>query len=353
MKKIIIAVLLTALVIGNAAAIEITFGDIPDNWPAGSLPQEVQDAIREKVQDRYGKYEKGDELGRAFSNSNALAANSGYMHTANGYKWITVAVSTNEGVALDGISFNKFNDEFLDDFKEDGDGYMGAGIQMVNAAIGFNIGSLLKWDHGLYLTLKAGMTKFKYEDFKFDGYNMGFMVNYQLIEAKGLGKGHLLKWRGLDVGAGFTYFNTTTKFTIDELDTIDIDNAGGSGYNFKYDADLNVKAEMSRCIIPVEISTGIKLTVLEIFGGIGADFMFGGKSDFSLKSTGKVSLEGYDNTADSGLKMESEGDLDTVKFKFNVGIGLSLGPVRLEIPYTQYFDEKYTGSIGIIGGVAF
>ena len=353
MKKILIAVFLTAMIIGNVSALNIDFVNIPADWPNDSLPQEVQDAITQKVQDKYGKYEKGDELGRAFSNANALAADSGYMHTANGYKWITVAVSTNEGVALDGISYTKFNDEFIDDFKEDGDGYMGAGVQMVNAALGFNIGHMLGWDHGLYLTLKAGMTKFKYEDFKFDGYNMGFMVNYQLLEAKGLGKGHLLKWRGLNVGAGFTYFNSTTKFTIDKLDTIDIDNAGGSGYNFKFDADLNVKSEMSRYIIPVEVSTGVKLTVLEIFGGIGADFMFGGKSDFSMTSDGKVSLEGFDNTADSSLKMKADGKPDSVKFKFNVGIGLSLGPVRLEIPYTQYFDEKYTGSIGVIGGVAF
>lgn len=350
MKKVLIAVLLALMIIGNVSAIEITFGEIPDNWPAGSLPQEVQDAIREKVQDRYGKYEKGDELGRAFINANALAANGGYMHTANGYKWITVAVSTSEGVALDGISYNKFNDEFLDDFKEDGDGYMGAGFQMINAALGFNIGHMLGWDHGLYLTLKAGVTKFKYEDFKFDSYNMGFMVNYQLVEAQG---GHLLKWRGLNVGAGFTYFNSKTKFTIDKLDTININNAGGSGYDFKYDADLDVKAEMSRYIIPVEVSTGIKLTVLEIFGGVGADFMFGGKSDFKMTSDGKVSLEGYDNTADSGLKMEAEGDPDKIKFKFNVGIGFSLGPVRIEIPYTQYFDEKYTGALGVIGGIAF
>ena len=350
MKKVLIAFLLALMIIGNVSAIEITFGDIPGNWPGDSLPQEVQDAIREKVQDRYGKYEKGDELGRAFINANALAANGGYMHTANGYKWITVAVSTNEGVALDGISYNKFNDEFLDDFKDNGDGYMGAGVQMINAALGFNVGHMLGWDHGLYLTLKAGITKFKYKDFDFNGSNMGFMVNYQLVEAQG---GHLLKWRGLNVGAGFTYFNSKTKFTIDELDTISIDNAGGSGYDFKYDADLNVKSEMSRYIIPVEVSTGIKLTILEIFGGVGADFMFGGKSDFKMTSDGKVSLEGYDNTADSSLKMKADGDPDKIKFKFNVGIGFSLGPIRIEIPYTQYFDEKYTGSIGVIGGIAF
>jgi hypothetical protein len=353
MKKVLIAVLLAAIIVGNVSAIEITFGDIPDNWPAGSLPQEVQDAIREKVQERYGKYEKGDELGRGFSNSNALAATSGYMHTGNGYKWLTVAVSTNEGVALDGISFNKFNDDFIEDFKEDGDGYMGVGVQMINAAVGFNIGHLLKWDHGLYLTVKAGTTKFDYKDFDFESFNMGFMINYQLIEAKGLGKGHLLKWRGLDVGAGFTYYSSSTKWTIDKLDTIRINNAGGSGFDFKYDADLHVKAEMSRYIIPVEVSTGVKLTVLEIFGGIGADFMFGGDNDFSMKSTGKVSLDGYDNKADSTLKMKADGDSDNFKFKYTVGVGFSLGPVRIEIPYTQYFDDKFTGSLGVIGGLAF
>ena len=255
MKKIIIAVLLTALVIGNAAAIDVKFGDVPASW-GGALSDDVKQQIIDKVNDEYGKYEKGDKVGRAMSNANALAATNGYMHSANGYDIFSVAVSgfvAGAAGSIDGVK------DFVDDFKDEGDIYMGFGGQIINAAVGFNVGKLFKWDHALYLTLKGGVSKFSYEDFDLNAYNLGFMVNYQLIEDKSLGKGKLLKWRGLNVGAGYTYYSSKVEWTVDKLDTIDVN----VGPGFKYDADLDVEAKNTRHIIPVEITTGIKLTIIE------------------------------------------------------------------------------------------
>jgi len=53
------------------------------------------------------------------------------------------------------------------------------------------------------------------------------------------------------------------------------------------------------------------------------------------------------------VKLKSEGDVDVFKAKFFAGFGFTMGPVHIEIPYAQYFDESYAASIGIIGGVAF
>ena len=346
MKKVLIAVLLAAMVIGNVAAIDIKFGDVPASW-GGALTDEVETEIRNKVNEKYGKYEDSKDVGKAMSNANALAASSGYMHSANGYNLFSVAISGMVAGAAESISDAK---DFIDNYKDDGDVYFGLGGQIINATVGFNVGRLFKMDHGLYLTLKGGLTKFKVDEFDIDAYNLGFMVNYQLIEDIDLTKKGSIKWRGLNVGAGYSYYSSTMEWTVDKLDTINI-NAGG--HDFKYDADLNVKSENTRHIIPVEITTGIKLTIVELFGGLGADFMFGGDNEITADSDAKVRLAGNDEPTKSKMHFSCDGDEDSFRMKFMVGIGFSLGPVHIEIPYTQYFDEKINSCIGIIGGVAF
>ena len=340
MKKLWIAVLLTLCVLGSVSAVEVKFTDVPDAW--GDFAA-IEDQLREKVIEKYGKYEKGEKLNKGIGHANALAADGGYMRTANGYDWITVALSVNGAVSMESIG--DFNDDFIDEFEDEGDLYMGAGLQVITASVGFNLGHLLKWDHGLYITLKGGVSKLSTSDFDFDAYNLGFMVNYQLLEAKDLGR--VIKWRGLNVGAGLNYFSSTLKWTVDDLDPVKVG-------DFKYDTDLDVKSETSRFIVPVEINTGIKLTIVELFGGLGADFMFGGDNEVSVDSDAVVTKSGDNvNKGKANMTMSKDGDLDTVKFRFTVGLGFTLGPVHIEIPYTQYFDENYIGAIGVIGGVAF
>ncbi len=348
MKKMLVAVLLSAMIIGSVSALEVDFYDLPAAWAADF--GNIEDQLREKISEKYGKYEKGEDLNKGIGYANILAADGGYMRTANGYDWITVALSVNGSVSMDGESLTKFNDDFLDDYEEKGDQYMGAGLQVITASLGFNLGHLLKWDHGLYITLKGGISKLSISDFDFDAYNLGFMVNYQLLEAKGLGKGNLVKWRGLNVGAGFNYFSSTFEWTIDDLEPVSVSQ---SGHTFTYDTDLNAKSEISSFIIPVEINTGIKLTIFELFGGLGADFIFGGDNEVSVNSVAEVTKSDSTDVGHARMKMSKDGDMDVVKFRFTVGLGFSLGPVRIEIPYTQYFDSNYTGAIGVIGGVAF
>ena len=346
MKKVLIAVLLTVMIIGNVAAIDIKYGKEPASW-GGTLTQEIKDKIQAEVDKKYGKYEDSKDVGKAMSNANALAASSGYMHSANGYNLFSVAVS---GMVAGAVGSVSEIDDFIDTYKDDGDVYFGLGGQIINATVGFNVGRLFKWDHALYLTLKGGLTKFKVDEFDIDAYNLGFMVNYQLLEDVNLTKKGAIKWRGLNVGAGYTYYSSTMEWTVDKLDTLNI-NAGG--HDFKYDADLNVKSENTRHLIPVEITTGIKLAIVELFGGLGADFMFGGDNEITADSDAKVRLVGNDDPTNAKMHFSCDGDEDSFKMKFMVGIGFSLGPVHIEIPYTQYFDEKLNSCIGVIGGVAF
>lgn len=346
MKKFLIAVLLTVMVIGNVAAIDVTFGDVPDSW-GGALDDAIAQQIRDEVNNKYGKYEDSKDVGKAMSNANTMAATSGYMRSANGYDIFSVAIS---GMVAGSVESISDADDFIDSYRDDGDVYFGLGGQIINAAVGLNVGKFFKWDHALYLTLKGGITKFSVGDFDIDAYNIGFMVNYQLIEDKPLGSGKAFKWRGINVGAGYSYYSSTMEWTVDKLDTIRI-SAGGN--NFRYDADLDVKSENTRHVIPVEITTGIKLTIVELFGGLGADIMFGGDNEITANSNAKVRLEGNDDVAKSKMHFSADGDDDNFKMKFMAGLGFTLGPVHIEIPYTQYFDEKYNACVGVIGGVAF
>ena len=340
MKKVLIAVFLTAMIVGNAAAIDVTFDD------GGALTDEVKEKLIKEIDNKYGKYEKAKDVGRAMSNANTMAATAGYMHSANGYDLFSVAVSGTVAGAVESISEAK---DFIDNYKDEGDVYFGLGGQIINAAVGFNVGRLFKMDHGLYLTLKGGVTKFKVDKLDLDAYNLGFMVNYQLVNAQSSGR--LFKWRGLNVGAGYSYYNSKASWTIDKLDTIDV-NVAGAG-EFKYDADLDVESENTRHVIPVEITTGVKMTIIELFGGLGADFMFGGKNDITADSNAKVTKVDDGSKSNSKMHFSAEGDDDYFKMKFMVGLGFSLGPVHIEIPYTQYFDEKINASLGVIGGLAF
>ena len=342
MKKVLIAVLLTAMIVGNVAAIDVTFDD------GGALTDDIKARIKEEIDNKYGKYEHAKDVGRAMSNANSMAATAGYMLSANGYDLFSVAVSGTVAGAVESISEAK---DFIDNYKDEGDVYFGLGGQIINAAVGFNVGRFFKMDHGLYLTLKGGVTKLKVDKLDLNAYNLGFMVNYQLLNAKSLGNGHLLKWRGLNVGAGYSYYSSKASWTIDKLDTIDV-NIDGAG-EFKYDADLDVESENTRHVIPVEITTGVKLTVVELFGGLGADFMFGGKNDITADSNAKVTKVDDGSKSNSKMHFSAEGDDDNFKMKFMVGLGFSLGPVHIEIPYTQYFDEKINASLGVIGGLAF
>ena len=110
MKKVLIAVLLTAMIVGNVAAIDVTFDD------GGALTDDVKARIIEEIDNKYGKYEDAKDVGRAMSNANAMAATAGYMHSANGYDLFSVAVSGTVAGSVESISEAK---DFIDNYKDD------------------------------------------------------------------------------------------------------------------------------------------------------------------------------------------------------------------------------------------
>ena len=70
---------------------------------------------------------------------------------------------------------------------------------------------------------------------------------------------------------------------------------------------------------------------------------------------------GYDYSKTEPVRRDEDGEITTTVSndgtggvrQFMAGLGFSLGPVHIEIPYTQYFDEKINACVGVIGGVAF
>ncbi len=47
---------------------------------------------------------------------------------------------------------------------------------------------------------------------KYDSFNFGLLANYQIVDPFSIG---VIKWRGVQVGSGLVYYNSTADMTID------------------------------------------------------------------------------------------------------------------------------------------
>lgn len=320
--------------------------DLKDaSWGSDPAVVNAKAQFENRIRDGYSKFDKVDDLTRAFYNANVFAADGGFLRTAQGYKTFYVNVATSGGVLIEDMkSPGDFSSDFFNDYADKGDLYAGFGAEPVIFSAGINIGRFAGLDRSLYLSVKGGKFSFSFDDFDFDSWLLGFMVDYPLIESRSWG---IAKWTGFNIGAGLTYYKTAVEWTTDK--TPEIENEG-----LYCDPKLDTKADISGFIIPLELTTGFKILFFEIFGGAGLDIMTGGENKISYKADGDIR---YCNRPEKGkviISGDEEGDKDNMKFKIMAGVGFSLGPVKIEIPYSYYFDpDAFCSSLSISGGVAF
>lgn len=354
MKKFLAVLFILVFAAGTASAADFHI-TLPDSgWGIETdITSRVND-INEEFGAFFNKYGDAEDLARGLGNASAYASDGGYIRSAMDYKWISVSLACNGAVVFDDSGL----DEFLDDYHSKGDIYAGAGLQALVGTVGFNLGHMLEMEKGLYVTLKAGKSTMEAEDIDFESHLFGVMVNYQLIKpASKLGFG----WNGINVGAGLTYYYSEMEWKDDGLGSISHSWTDGSitkKINMK--PELETKAEVSGFVVPVEIITGVSaLKVLDVYAGLGADIMFG--RDSELEYTGKGIIR-YDDGTGSGWDAlqgdvsasgKVEGDDDFIRFKAMAGLGLSLGPVHLEVPFAIYFEDAISCSAGVIGGISF
>ena len=302
------------------------------------------------------QYDNMPDLARGFGNANTYASHAATLRGYQGYDIFAIAVGSMLSVQApndDPMFFTELQDEL-----DTGDIYAGVGGNPAVVQAGLNLGFIID---GLHIAFKFG--KFDYgvdkSDYKIDYKSnlFGGLLNYQIINEKAI-LSRILLWRGLSLESGFIYSNNIVSF-YKKLDTILIPPTGG--YEASVDPSIDLVLDTKTVVIPLEIYTSIRLLyVLNIGVGGGLDFVPYGRTSFELKSAGPIVLT---NTPVAPIGVGTEGtatidagtsDVEPDKYrpKAMMNLGISAGPIFIDVPATYYFtDNGY--AVGISAGMAW
>ncbi len=301
-------------------------------------------------------FDSMDDLVKGMSNASSYATDGATTRDFIGYKIFSVAVGTMLSLQS---SYGDNIDDIISKVEDSEDIYFGINAQAVTVSAGVNLGFLVD---GLYLSGKVGKFAYGIDDFDIDTFSFGFMANYQIIKPK---SAVVVKWKGLQVGTGFIYYTSEVSFKSNTSVSQEIfitDSNTGIEYSATafFDPEAEAKFKTKGIKVPVELMTGIKIFVLDVSLGFGVDINAWSNSDLTYKAEGDAYLRDLPAGVAStpGYVKVSGGttgkSADTFRFKAMAGLGLSLGPVKLDLPLTYYFDGEGTGAnVGITGAVVF
>ena len=303
------------------------------------------------------KFDNMDKAAEAFGNAASYAADGANQRGLMGYKFLTIAVGTMVGFQAPGSSLDNIGD-YVSQIEDDGDAYFGAGLQALTLSVGLNSSFLLD---GLFLSAKVGKFSLETDDVDYDSFNFGILANYQLVDPFSIG---VIKWRGIQVGSGFIYYNSTSNMIVDvpeQTTTIALPAPISANADLVLDPTLNAEITSSGLKMPIDILSGIRLLwIANLNFGIGADLNLASSSEVALSADGETYFENAPAgvTSSSGtVKVsvdEGSGSVDFIKLRAMFGLGFALGPVKLDIPFTYYFDGTgFANNIGITGAVTF
>ncbi|MCL2480989.1 MAG: hypothetical protein FWF38_04705 [Spirochaetaceae bacterium] len=310
----------------------------------------VEKLFRDEADDALAKFDTMDNLVKAMSHATSYAADGATIRNFIGYKRFAIAVG-----AMGALQSSSFDiSETANKVEDAQDIDFGINAQAVTVSVGVNLGFLVD---GLYVSGKVGSFSFNIEDFDIGMFSCGLSAQYQLMDPK---KSLLVTWKGLQVGTGFVYYKSDISFKTNASVTtpaVAINGGGGGWGTLTYNPTLAAKFETKGIKIPVDLMTGVRLAVLDISFGLGADINIWSKSDLSYKAEGETYLTtSLPVTATPGHAKVSGGTTgksDIFKFKAMSGLGLSLGPVKLDVPITYYFGDGYGANVGVTAGVVF
>ena len=368
MKKIFLLFLVLSLAsMGTLFALDIRInepkflGDHPDIPEINAeIRREFDDLERELRAELGALNTNPQKLIGAFANSSVFASNGATNRGYGGYKTFAFSVGSKFGMQLPEDPRN-----FIDDFEEkidnlfaDSDIAFGANAQILNAQLGINTSFLLD---GLYLGLKFGYINMPIDVFHFNTLSAGATANYQLIKRKSLPLG-VIQWRGINIGTGFIMQNSKLSMDLpleteynDGVEKIEI---AGEEISVNVEGNMHVNFNINTYTIPLEVMTSIRLFwFLNLAAGVGVDIGFG---NAHLDVGGSIVANFYDLPEDITQKepgsmiISMGGNAGPTLFnpKLIGGLGFSLGPVILDIPFTYYpLDHGY--NLGITLGIVF
>ncbi|MDR2495264.1 MAG: hypothetical protein LBD24_08600, partial [Spirochaetaceae bacterium] len=125
----------------------------------------------------------------------------------------------------------------------------------------------------------------------------------------------------------------------------------------KIDPSLSLKMDVDTVTIPIEANTAVKLLwFLNVGAGVGFDLGFG-RSDLTVGAKGNVNIENLNGPLSQdkpgSITLKAGGDMMPAVFnlKLMTSVGINIGPVLLDIPFTYYFLDNGINA-GITIGVA-
>ncbi len=315
------------------------------------------------------------DLARAMANANAYASNAA---TLQGYpNYDRFAFSGGFMMAVQAPSFDpSAYDGIADKISGEGDVYLG-----VAAGIGFNLGMNCGFlVPGLYANVKYGALSKTFDDYAIDYKLFGFGVNYNLLQPKSFVG--LAKWRGISIGTGF-YMQMDELSVKIKVDTFRTDAkfreavmagaAAGSDSTDKEailaemgygpgsdDAQVAINPvfkmglDIATFTVPLEANTAVALFwgIINLNFGLGMDLNFGNakvllkgdsEADIEGNSTSKVTFDPATVTVDGS----GENGPSFARLRAMTGLGLGLGPVKIDIPIIYYV--KSGAAFGITG----
>ena len=331
----------------SAVTVNVTFDD-------PSIPTVFADQVAGIIETELAKYDQMPKLATGFGNANTYASHAATLRGYQGYEIFAIAVGSMLSVQApsdDPMFFTSLQDEL-----DTGDVYAGVGGNPAVVQAGLNLGFILD---GLHIAFKFG--KFDYgvesSDFKVDYKSnlFGGLLNYQIINEKAI-LSRILLWRGLSLESGFIYSNNIVSF-YKKLDTQPVDDGT---YYATVDPSIDLVLDTKTVVVPIELYTSIRLLYfLNIGVGGGFDYVPYGKTSFSLKSAGPIEIVAPSNPLIVGTKGSATidagtSDIEPDKYrpKAMMNLGISAGPIFIDVPATYYFtDNGY--AVGISAGMAW
>ena len=361
-RKLIITISLFIFIVSGAFAVDVT-ATLPSLFYEGDLIDvgdfDITD-VTAPAEENLKIFDSMNRLTQAFGNANSYAADAATTRGLMGYRFITVAAGTMIGLQFPDNDFTAIDDS-LSRIEKEGDAYFGAALQGITVSVGVNAGLLVD---GLYLTGKAGRFNMDTDDLTFDSSVFGLLANYQIINPRSLLGA--VRWRGVQAGAGLVYYTSTSSFNV-ASETVEVTKEithNGITEDATLFLDPSFKAEVtsSGFKVPLDLITGIRLLwVANLNFGVGMDLNLGSRSEVSYTADGRTYFGGDimevgDVTQTPGsvtIKGGTKGDgAELMRLRAMAGFGIGVGPLKIDIPFTYYFDDEGPGvNLGITGAV--
>lgn len=323
------------------------------------------------------------QLALGAAHAGTAAAHLGTQRAFTDYRAFALVVGT--GVGFSAPSTDPETLTTLDQtLEQEGDVYLGAAIQPVSVSLGVN---LSRWIPRTRADVKVGYASIApgtvAENIAFNAISAGLGVNHQIMRSRQLPLG-FIRWRGLTLAGGFLYQNNRTDIEVDVTDQafeqevtfgdlgltdVEVQAAFSDATASASDplATLRVSPTVSAAVesttysIPLEVTTGLRLLwLLDVNVGAGVDLAFGS----SEVVFGGDAVVAVDSGVDEQYLESSPGSISFgvsntaspqfVRPRLTGGVGLNLGPVKLDVPVMLYFEpEGSTAMAGVNLGIVW